>query len=102
MTQHEEILKLLKQAGSQGINSFTYRQQWIQLPVRIKELKEMGHLITTRTHKDKSVDYVLIEEKKAPKQTRLVWKFTKDGRAYQVPEGTEIENEDPKVQQLTI
>lgn len=100
MTQHAEVLKLLKQAGNQGINSFTYRQQWIQLPVRIKELKELGHLITTRTHKDKSVDYILIEEKKVPE--RLVWKFTKDGKAFQVPEGTEIKDEDPKTQQLTM
>lgn len=60
--QHKEILGTLRANGNKGLNSFTYRTSWIQLPVRIKELKGKGFLIMTRHNPDRSVDYVLAHE----------------------------------------
>ncbi len=75
LTQHERILATLKECGSRGMNSFTWRHAFIQLPVRIMELKAKGYLITTRHNDDKSVDYILLgksdsfkyEDKEEPK-----------------------------------
>ncbi len=64
MTQHEKILILMRQRKMTGINSFTARRELniIQLPARIKELKELGHKISIRKNDNRSVDYILIEE----------------------------------------
>lgn len=62
--QQSTILQLLRTAGSRGVNSYDLRFTFhlIQAPVRIKELKEKGFLITTRNRANRSVDYILIEE----------------------------------------
>ena len=71
-TQHEQILEILRASGKRGMNSYEYRMRFIQIPVRIKELKAKGYLITTRQNKNRSVDYILIGKsghtmtKKAP------------------------------------
>lgn len=44
------------------MNSFAWRQQFIQLPVRIKELKDMGYLIVSKRNRDASVNYVFLGE----------------------------------------
>lgn len=75
MTQHEKILEILKASGSKGMNSYEYRMQFIQLPVRIKELKEQGYLITTRTNKNRSVDYILM---KAPRIAKKAVEITEE------------------------
>ncbi|HZE87069.1 MAG TPA: helix-turn-helix domain-containing protein [Methylomirabilota bacterium] len=63
MTQHEKILVLMRERKMTGINSFTARRELniIQLPARIKELKELGHKISIRKNANRSVDYILIE-----------------------------------------
>ena len=66
MTQHEKILNILREKGEYGMNSFQYRTMFIQLPVRIKELKRMGHKIVTSPNKNRSVNYIL-QEKGIPK-----------------------------------
>ena len=57
--QQAEILHLLKQEGAKGVNSYIWRTSWIQLPVRIKELKEMGYNIVSERQENRSVNYVL-------------------------------------------
>ena len=59
MTQHQRILLILRDAGSAGMNSYTWRMKFIQLPVRIKELKEKGYGIVSQTNKNRSVNYIL-------------------------------------------
>ena len=66
MTQHDRIIKILKQRGSFGMNSFDYRTMFIQLPVRIKELRELGYSITVRQKKNRSVDYILLSDPVMP------------------------------------
>lgn len=60
-TQRNKVLALLKQAGLRGVNSytFTYSYQVKQAPTRIKELKDLGHTIISRTEKNRSVTYIL-------------------------------------------
>jgi hypothetical protein len=60
--QHKEIVRILNKQGKHGMNSFEYRTLFIQLPARIKELKKMGYLISTRTRPNRSVDYILAGE----------------------------------------
>lgn len=60
--QQKEIFSILKQSGKYGMNSYEWRTKYIQLPVRINELKAMGYLITTRSLKNRSVDYLLISD----------------------------------------
>lgn len=60
--QQTTILQILRQSGKAGMNSYTWRMKFIQLPVRIKELKEKGFLITKRENANRSVDYILIME----------------------------------------
>ena len=67
MSQKEKLLALLRQAGPQGVNSFGIaRDLALQLPVRIKELKEAGYFITTRQRSNRSVDYILIPSSTDP------------------------------------
>lgn len=86
-TQREKVLELLKQAGRQGINSFSERATALQLPTRIFELKKEGYLITTRRHKDASVDYILMGGPRMPvetpeKEEMVEVTYTKDGYDY--------------------
>ena len=62
MTQEGRVLQALRQARTEGINSYTAREELhiIQLPARVWGLKAKGHLITERTNPDKSVTYFLI------------------------------------------
>lgn len=62
MTQREEILQILRECGKSGMNSYQWRSRFIQLPVRILELKRMGNTIIAKLRKNKSVDYILIKE----------------------------------------
>ena len=75
-TQRSKILALL-QENPAGINSFTFRDKFIQLPVRIKELKEQGYDIASITNPDRSVDYVLQGTPTVEKK-RVGWKFEGD------------------------
>lgn len=61
MTQRDEVLELLQQAGPGGVNSYalTYAYGIKQAPTRIKELKESGHNISSIPQKDRSVQYIL-------------------------------------------
>ncbi len=69
--QHTRIVNILKKQGKLGMNSYEYRMLFIQLPARIKELKKMGYLITTRQHPNRSVDYILIGEPTGAKPAQL-------------------------------
>lgn len=62
--QQKKLLHLLQKAGSWGVNSYDLRFIFhlIQAPVRVKELKEKGFLITTRQRKNRSVDYILVNK----------------------------------------
>ncbi len=95
-TQRTKVLLALREAGEQGINSYTARTQLqiIQLPTRIWELKRLGHNIVEKHNPDKSVNYILVKEfiPERPKQPEYF--FTKDGRA--------IPKEDFKPKQLTL
>lgn len=82
--QQQEIVQILKQRGTSGMNSYEWRMRFIQLPVRIKELKSMGYLITTEKKKNRSVNYILIEEPKTLLEPR--------------PEITPIRNRQMKVE----
>lgn len=57
--QHGEILEILKNSKG-GMNSYAWRTKYVQLPVRIKELKDMGHLIVSRRNRNRSVNYVFM------------------------------------------
>lgn len=57
--QQTEIFLLLREMGAYGVNSYEWRTKWIQLPVRIKELKEMGYNIVSDRQENRSVTYVL-------------------------------------------
>lgn len=67
-TQQEKVLLLLKNAGSRGVNSWdlTYLHAVKQAPTRVKELKEKGNKIFSRTEKNKSVTYILLQGPKIP------------------------------------
>lgn len=61
-TQQQKILRLLQEAGQQGVNShdLTYIHSIKQAPTRIHELEKMGYLISTLTgFRNRSVQYVL-------------------------------------------
>lgn len=75
MTQYQKIIKLLREAGEEGINSFDTRAVALQLPARIFYLKRppYGLNIVTRGNKDSSVNYILIENAKAEKPFK--WEF---------------------------
>jgi len=62
--QQSEILQVLKGSGVRGMNSYQWRMKYIQLPVRVKELKEKGYLITTRQ----------------PQKQEMTWKTYKNER----------------------
>lgn len=95
--QQEEILDILKARGVDGMNSYTWRTKYVQLPVRIKELKDMGYSIKSRRRRNKSVDYVLFNSPTStdttqpsyqPQQIQNPWDVPmesyigKDGRTY--------------------
>lgn len=86
--QQTQILQILRTSGKNGMNSYLWRPKFIQLPVRIKEMKEMGYLITTRQNKNRSVDYVLVQEPeiKTPKVTiepiKMMWITYKNTEGY--------------------
>ena len=78
MNQHQEILQILKQCGKSGMNSWLYRRKFIQLPVRIKELKEKGYLIVSKRNEDTSVNYILLSKdqtKEQEVQNDYIWIF---------------------------
>jgi len=58
--QHSEILEILK-TSKRGMNSYEWRTKYIQLPVRIMELKQMGYNIVSEKKKDRSVNYILLD-----------------------------------------
>ena len=80
--QQTEILATLREMGDKGINSFLWRDKWVQLPVRISELKNMGYPIRSQRRPNKSVDYILetSEEISAAKQ-QMVWVFNNRTRS---------------------
>ncbi len=70
-TQHQEILEILKKTP-RGMNSFAWRTSYIQLPVRIRELKDMGYIIKSRRNADRSVNYILLGEVSKNPSERIV------------------------------
>ncbi len=73
MTQQDEILILLRQAGSQGVNSYGMaRDLALQLPRVMNDLKKAGYLWTTRKHKNRSVDYILVGENESKPSQAIV------------------------------
>ena len=86
MTQQQEILQILEKCGRAGMNSWLYRRKFIQLPVRIKELKGKGYLIVSKRNEDTSVNYVLLNNKSVvvEEKPKLEWIF-ENGFAKQVP-----------------
>lgn len=66
MTQIKRILKILSKKGSEGMNSYQYRMEFIQLPARIWDLKQFGHQIIEKTNPDRSVNYILTSEATKP------------------------------------
>ena len=84
MNQHNQILQILEQCGNAGMNSWQYRTKFIQLPVRVLELRKKGYLIVSKRNEDTSVNYVLLSKiKKIEPKTEYVWVF-KNGFAKQV------------------
>ena len=84
MTQHNQILEILKQCGREGMNSWFYRTRFIQLPVRVKELKEKGYLIVSKKNKDTSVNYILLSKYEGyKKESPYIWIF-ENGVAKQI------------------
>lgn len=62
------------------MNSFDYRTMFIQLPVRIKELRELGYSITVRQKKNRSVDYILLSAPTMPlEQTKEEYVYVYEG-----------------------
>jgi hypothetical protein len=61
-TQQQTILKRLKDGP---LNSYeaTFQLRIKQAPTRIKELRQQGYSIISRPRKDRSVDWVLVQEK---------------------------------------
>ncbi len=45
------------------MNSYEFRMKYIQLPVRIKELKGLGYNIISKPKPNRSVNYVLLSPK---------------------------------------
>ena len=58
-THHELILGILSANGEAGMNSYRWRMRFIQLPARIKELRNEGFDIESRNNPDRSVTYIL-------------------------------------------
>lgn len=80
MTQKQTILEILRRAGTMGVNSYGFaRDIALQLPVRIKELKETGYTIVSRREKDKSVTYILLKEKLTNSQPHAEFKWVTEG-----------------------
>src|SRR5690348_13887566 len=76
--QQTKILQLLRHYKNKGINSFEWRQAFIQLPVRIKELRSMGYSIIVKNNVNRSVNYILLSEPKQEKpkeQPKYKWVF---------------------------
>ena len=94
--QQEEILDILKARGVDGMNSYTWRTKYVQLPVRISELKKMGYVIKSRRRRNKSVDYILLGENSSagttltnsqPQKIQQPWdvpmeSYEKDGKTF--------------------
>lgn len=75
-TQRQKVLDLLKESGNQGVNSYdlTYIHSIKQAPTRVKELRESGYNITSKTLPNRSVQYVLTD---IPVQDRpFRWDFS--------------------------
>jgi hypothetical protein len=113
LTQREKILALLRTAGPAGINSFgVARRIALQLPTRINELKAEGYLITTRTYKNRSKDYILISEPagtKRPEKTprKIVDYLYVDGTAIpvyddEVPSGSTTNRRGDPIQEVLL
>ena len=97
MTQKQKILQYLKQAGTDGLNSYDadYSLHIKQAPARIWDLKQDGYTIVTRTNADKSVNWILasspvVKKIEAPVNDYSKYVF-KDGRAY-IPEEAKQES----------
>jgi hypothetical protein len=60
--QQSKILQILRACKNTGMNSYQFRMQFIQLPVRIRELKEKGFSIGSVEQGNRSVIYVLYLE----------------------------------------
>lgn len=68
--QQSEILKLLQDAGTNGVNSYgKAREIALQLPAVIEQLQKHGYIIKTRRHRNRSVDYILLHTPEGLKQT---------------------------------
>ena len=75
-SQEREILEILIRKGESGLNSFEYRQLYIQLPARIKGLKRKGHTITSVRQKNKSVNYILNKDSRHEREgIDYTWEF---------------------------
>jgi hypothetical protein len=91
--QENEVLEILQGCGSSGMNSYTWRTRYVQLPARIFGLKKAGYQITTRRKRNGSVDYILIpghvHEKNAPASNvapqKMRWVTDREGNAWQEP-----------------
>jgi DNA-binding MarR family transcriptional regulator len=69
--QQGQILELLQDAGTTGINSYgKARKVALQLPAVIEQLQKHGYIIKSVRRRNRSVDYVLLHTpeslKKAP------------------------------------
>jgi len=85
-TQHQKILEILKRTG--GMNSYAYRMEFIQLPVRIRELKQMGYNIISKPNVNRSVTYILeaprlsYQEEQQKKEEEQLIRVVKNGRVF--------------------
>ena len=64
--QQTKILQILRVCKDMGMNSYSYRMQFIQLPARIKDLRKMGFIIQSRENQNRSVNYILQMEPSEP------------------------------------
>lgn len=106
--QQTRILQILKTKGAYGMNSYEWRTEFIQLPARIKELRQMGYSIVVSNNKNRSVNYILASEPQKVKETiqpqEMVWVTGKDAQGYpvarQVPKYVTTEKQEPKQEGL--
>lgn len=60
-TQQQKVLRLLKDAGNNGVNShdLTYIHSIKQAPTRVQELEQKGYKIASIPQENRSVNYIL-------------------------------------------
>ena len=84
MTQNDELLELLKERGSVGVNSFEpFRNNHRQLPRMIDDLEKAGCFIEHNRQTNTSMTYVLTGSSKIEVKPKYTWIF-EDGVARQV------------------